>query len=174
MTTRWRINTYSRIRNPPICSHQRSGTEILVLVPPIAGARSAAACAQDTFVHPIKFLAILWRLKMLSLGNIVVLKVRLDGLVLLVEKGEVGYKVFHDIHCHPTLADAIQTLKTSRTVRQRVDLGVLPSVTVNSAQTSQRVLSVDVHCARAANPLSARTTESESRVNFVLDLDKSI
>lgn len=144
------------------------------MVPPVTGARRAAARAQDAFIHPVQLLAVLWRLEVLPLGNIVVLQVRLDGLVLLVEQGEIGYEVFHDVHCCRTSADAIRSWKTCHTVRQRVDLAVLAGVAVNSAQASQRVLSVNVHRARAADPLSARTTECERRINLVLDLDKSI
>lgn len=74
------------------------------MVPPIARARRAAARTQNAFIHSVKLLAVLWRLKMLSLRNVVVLQVRFNGLVLLVEKGEVGYEVFHNVHCYPMSA----------------------------------------------------------------------
>ena len=41
------------------------------------------------------------------------------------------------------------------TVREGVNLGVLATITVNSAKASKRVLAVDVHGARAANTLTA-------------------
>jgi len=39
-----------RIRNPPISLHQRRRTQILVLIPPIAGATRRATSAENTFV----------------------------------------------------------------------------------------------------------------------------
>ena len=59
-------------------------------------------------------------------------------------------------------------------MRKGVDLGVLGRVPVDPAEARQRVLAVDVHGARATDTLSARTTEGECGVNFVLDLDERI
>lgn len=42
----------------PVCLQQDSGTQVLVLIPPVAGAACAAASTQDAFVEPIKFAAI--------------------------------------------------------------------------------------------------------------------
>ena len=57
---------------------------------------------------------------------------------------------------------------------ERVDLGILACITVDSAKTCQGVLAVDVHGAGTANAFTARATESERGVNFVLDFDKGI
>lgn len=55
-----------------------------------------------------------------------------------------------------------------------VDLGVLAGVTVDSAETSEGVDSLNVHGARAANAFSARPAEGESGVVLVLDLDERV
>jgi len=59
-------------------------------------------------------------------------------------------------------------------MRQRVDVGVLATVTVDSAETGESVLAIDVHSARAADALTARTTKGKSWINFVLDFYESI
>lgn len=59
------------------------------------------------------------------------------------------------------------------TVRKRVKLR-LSCGSVNSAETCQGVLSVDVHGARSANSLSARPSEGQCRVHLVLNLDDGI
>lgn len=93
-------NTHSRVRNPPIGLHERRRPEVLVLVPPVAGATGRAARAQDALVQPVELLAVVLRLKELALcGRVVVLEVRLDGLVLLIEQRQIGYEVLHDVHC---------------------------------------------------------------------------
>ena len=83
------------------------------------------------------------------------LEERLDGTVLLVELGQVRHKVLDNVH-----------------VWQRVDLGVV--LLVNSAEACERVDTVNVHGARTADALTARTTEGECRVNLVLDLDQGV
>lgn len=57
---------------------------------------------------------------------------------------------------------------------KRVDLGILVRSPVDSAQASKGVLAVDVHGARAADTLAARTAESQGRVHVVLDFNESI
>ena len=55
-------------------------------------------CTKDT---PVELLAVLLRLQELTaLRRVVVLEVRLDRLVLLVEKSEVGNEVLDDVHCN--------------------------------------------------------------------------
>ena len=61
-----------------------------------------------------------------------------------------------------------------RTVWKRVNLGDLALVTVDAAETGERVLAVDVHGARTTDAFSAGATEGESGVNFVLDLDEGV
>lgn len=57
---------------------------------------------------------------------------------------------------------------------QRIDLRILRCVSVNAAQAGEGVLAVDVHGARAADTFSAGASESERRVDFVLDFDESV
>lgn len=106
----------------------------------------------------------------------VALEVGLDGLVLLVELGQVGNKVLDDVG-----------------VRKRVDASLLLLISGNAAcpyplvhaivanrsgyphtQARQRVDTINVHCAATANTLSAASPESEGRVHLVLDPDKRI
>ena len=105
----------------------------------------------------------------------VALEVGLDGLVLLVELGQVGHEVLDDVG-----------------VRERVDARLLLGLSGNAAcrdvlarvfiithslgrtQTRQRVDTVDVHCAASTNALSAASPEGESRVHLVLDPDERV
>ena len=57
------------------------------------------------------------------------------------------------------------------TVRQRIDLRILTTITVDSAETSKGVLTIDIHSTRSADILTARPTKSKSGINFVLDFD---
>lgn len=59
-------------------------------------------------------------------------------------------------------------------MREGVDLGVLATVTVDSAKAGKGVLTVNVHGARSADTLTARTTESEGGVDLILNFDESI
>ena len=63
---------------------------------------------------------------------------------------------------------------TVRTMRKRVDLGVLGLIALDAAKASERVLSVNVHRAGAADTLAAGATESECRVDLILDLDECV
>lgn len=58
-------------------------------------------------------------------------------------------------------------------MRERVDLGVL-CVPVDTAETGECVLSVDVHSARATDALSARPPERQRRINLILNLDQCV
>jgi hypothetical protein len=70
------------------------------LVPPIARAACRAACTQNAFVKAVKLLPLFYTLQELALfWRIGVLKVGLDGFVLLVELCHVGDEVLNDIHC---------------------------------------------------------------------------
>ena len=107
--------------------------------------------------------------------GIVVLEIRLNGLVLLVEVGQVRDEVLDDIHwANAMLAYEKLAEMIVRTVRKRVDLGVLVRITVDSAETCESVLAVDVHGARAADALAARAAERERRVDLVLDFDECV
>lgn len=68
------------------------------------------------------------------------------------------YQVLHHVH-----------------VRQRIDLGGLVQVRiVDLRDTGQRVRTADVHRARAADALTAGSSEGERRVDLILDLDQRV
>lgn len=129
-------------------------------------------------------------------GRGISLQVGLNGLVLLVELGEIGNEILDDVG-----------------VRQRVDLHVglvlvgdaacrvyisihmrflkilacssappppPPTPTISQlqglghTQASQGVGAVDVHGTRAADTLSAAAAEGEGRVDLVLDADEGV
>jgi hypothetical protein len=56
-------------------------------------------------------------------------------------------------------------------VGKGVDLGGLGGVLLDTAETGEGVDTVNVHGARAADALTARTTEGKRGVHLVLDLD---
>lgn len=59
-------------------------------------------------------------------------------------------------------------------MRQGVDLGVLATVAIDSAEAGEGILAINVHGARTTNTLSAGPSEGKSRIHFVLNLDESI
>jgi len=151
----------TRIGNPAVGLHEHSRAQVLVAIPPVGGARSRTAGAQNALVHAVEFAAVLLALQVLALlvglrGG-VSLEPGLDGLVLHVEGSKVGHQVTNNLH-----------------MGQGVDGRGLGVSLVDLAQTGQRVGAIDVHGARAANTLTARTAESESLVLLVLDLDEGI
>jgi hypothetical protein len=77
----------ARIRDPPIRLHERRGPEVLVLVPPVGGARGGAACAEDAFVETVEFGAVGGGLDVFAVRRRGVLEVGGDGFVLFVEVG---------------------------------------------------------------------------------------
>ena len=91
--------TNPRIGDPSVCLHEGSRSEVFVLVPPVRGARSGTAGAEDTLIHAVKFPAVLLRLNVLALlGRVIVLQIGLNRLVLLVELSEIGNQVLDDVH----------------------------------------------------------------------------
>ena len=148
----------TRVVDPAESLLEDSGTEVLLGVPPVARARSRAACAENALVHTIKLSAVLLRLQGLLtlLSGSLTLQPGLDGSVLLVEVEHVRDEVLDNVH-----------------VRKRVDLGDR-GLGVNVSQAREGVGSVNVHGARAANSLTARAAERQSGVDLVLDLDQRI
>lgn len=59
-------------------------------------------------------------------------------------------------------------------MRKRIDLGIFSRVSVYATETGERILTIDVHRARTTDALSARTTEGERGVDFILDLDECV
>jgi len=88
---------------------------------------------------------------------LVVLEVGLDGLVLLVELGEIRDDVLDYVG-----------------MWERIDLGFLLRVGGDSAQAGQGVYTIDVHRTASADTLSATPSESQGRIDFILDSDQSI
>lgn len=98
----WRSDqrtTNSRIGDPSVCLHQGGRSKVLVLVPPVRRARGRAASAKNTLVHAIELLTILLRLDVFPpLRRVIVLQIRFNRLVLLVEEREIGNQVFDNVH----------------------------------------------------------------------------
>ena len=129
----------TRIGQPPVRLEENGGSEVLLAVPPVRGAGRRAAGAQNAFVQTVQLLAVLGALTVLQtlcvvrtlqpgtsrdtyiLGLGVVLEIRLDGLVLLVELGQVGHQILDDVG-----------------VRQRVDARFLGGIGGNTAYGSQK------------------------------------
>jgi len=128
----------TRVGNPTVSLHESGGAEVFVLVPPIGRTGGGTAGTKDAFVEAIEFLAVLLGLEELAVGRrVVILKVGLDGLVLLVEQSEVGDEVLHNIH-----------------VGKRVNLCVLIFIAVDATEARESILAVNVHRTRATNTLS--------------------
>lgn len=74
---------------------QRSGTEIGLGVPPVAGARGATAGAENALVHPVELLPLLLALQNLFSRHRWVLPLQpgLDTLILIVEVRHVHDQV---------------------------------------------------------------------------------
>lgn len=146
----------TRVGHPSVRLHEHGGAKVLVLIPPVRGAGCGAARAQNALVQTVESTTLLGRLKMFTLRRGVVgLEERLDGSVLLVELGQVWHEVLDNVH-----------------VRQGVDLGVI--LLVDPAEAGEGVDTVNIHSARTADTLTARATEGERRVNFVLDFDERV
>jgi hypothetical protein len=128
----------TRVGNPTVSLHESGGAEVFVLVPPVGRTGGGTAGTKDAFIEAIEFLAVLLGLEELAVSwRIVILKVGLDGLVLLVEQSEVGDEVLHNIH-----------------VGKRVNLCVLILSAVDATEARESILAVYVHRARATNTLS--------------------
>lgn len=149
----------SRVDHPSVGLHEHGGTQVLLLVPPVRGARGGAAGAQNALVEAVELSSVGNGLQVLLAvgGDLVSLQVGLDGLVLLVELGQVGDQVSDHKH-----------------VGQGVDLLLLGNVRVDSTQACQGVSALNVHGARATDALSARPSECQGGVLLVLDLDERV
>jgi hypothetical protein len=89
----------TRIRHPSVSSHECGRAEVFVLVPPVRRARSRTTSTQDAFVHSIELLSVRHRLQVFTaFWDIIVLQEWLDGLVLLVELGEIRNQILDDVH----------------------------------------------------------------------------
>ncbi len=88
-----------RIRQPSVALQQHCGTQILLRIPPVRRARCAAAGAENALIEAVQLLALFLRLQVFFSVRCgcAVLQVRFNGLVLLVELGQVGHDVFDDV-----------------------------------------------------------------------------
>jgi len=89
--------------------------------------------------------------------HLLLLQPWLNRLVLSVKVGHIWHQVLDNVH-----------------VWEWVDLADLTAVLVDSREASQVVLAIDIHRAAAANSLSAGSSEAQSRILLILDLDKCI
>mmetsp|Transcript_75339 Transcript_75339/g.207855 ORF Transcript_75339/g.207855 Transcript_75339/m.207855 type:complete len:321 (+) Transcript_75339:139-1101(+) len=149
----------SRVGDPAVGLHQHGRAEVILRVPPVGRAGGHAAGAEDALVHAVQLGAVVPALVVLPvplLLDVLPLQPGLNGLVLVVEVGEVGHQVLNDVR-----------------VRQRLDLdGLVARLDVQEAR--EAVLAIDVHGARPAEAFAARAPEGECRVDLVLDFDKRI
>mmetsp|Transcript_30110 Transcript_30110/g.49790 ORF Transcript_30110/g.49790 Transcript_30110/m.49790 type:complete len:245 (-) Transcript_30110:223-957(-) len=147
------------VSNPTIGLHQNSWAQVVLWVPPVGWARGHAASAQDALIHPIELGPVLAALEifLVTLGfDVLALQPRLDGLVLVVKVCEVRNKILYDVG-----------------VRKRLNFDRL-AAWLNVEQASKAILAVDVHGTRAADSLTAGSSESQCRVDLIFDLDESI
>lgn len=137
---------------------QSSWSQVRLRVPPVTGARGAAASAQYALIHPVQLRPVLLALQDLLPGRgwrALPLQPRLDALVLVVEVGHVHDQVLDDEH-----------------VRQRRDRRGGPVGDLGEA--GEAVAAVDVHGAGPADALAAGPPEGEGRIDLVLDLDEGV
>mmetsp|Transcript_69893 Transcript_69893/g.197200 ORF Transcript_69893/g.197200 Transcript_69893/m.197200 type:complete len:210 (+) Transcript_69893:17-646(+) len=90
----------ARVGDPPVRLHEHGGAEVELGVPPVGGAGGHAAGAEDALVHAVELGAVVDGLVVLGLAlrlRLLALQPGLDGLVLVVEVGEVGHEVLHDV-----------------------------------------------------------------------------
>lgn len=85
------------------------------------------------------------------------MEVRLDGFVLFVKLGEVGNDVFYNIG-----------------VGQRIDFAFGFGVSWDAAQACKSINTVDIHGTTATNSLPTTPSESQGRINLILNPNQSI
>ena len=154
----------ARIGDPPIGLLQDGGAEVLIAVPPVGRAGRRAARAENALVQTVQKLAILARLQILHLVVRVHLRLllqpRLDRRVLLVE-------VRHIEALEGRRARTRNEILDDEHVGKRTH-GANLVVLRNLGQTCQTVLAVDVHGARTANTLTARSTVKSNGIHYLL------
>ena len=169
---------HSAVSHPPVRLQKDGRAQVLVLVPPVARARSTAASAKDALVQTVELGTVLNRLEVL-LGGVrkrrLLLEPGLNRLVLLVEIVHVGHKILNHIHVRKRVDLDCNT--PNGALAQYSEKGMVRhtwATSLDVAEARKRVAAVDVHGARATDTLAARAAEGEGGVNLVLDLDKSV
>ena len=149
----------ARVGDPAVGLQQDGRAQVLVAVPPVAGAAGRAAGAQDALVQAVELLAVLRRLQALAWPGCRALRAqpRLDRGVLRVEMRQVRHQVLDHRH-----------------VRQRVDSDLALATVLDGRGAGQRVGTVDVHRAAAADALAAGTAKGQRRIDLVLDLQQRV
>jgi len=153
----------SAINDPSIGLLDNSWSEVFIPVPPVTWASGGAASAKNTLVKSVQLCSIFNWLEVwysFSVGaswNFFLFQPWLDRFVLCVEVGHVWHEIFDYVH-----------------VWERVDLWNLAAIFVDPGQTRQIVFTVNIHRATTANTFSAGSSETESWILFVLDLDQSV
>eukprot|EP00451_Oxyrrhis_marina_P049425 CAMPEP_0204468360 /NCGR_PEP_ID=MMETSP0471-20130131/10450_1 /ASSEMBLY_ACC=CAM_ASM_000602 /TAXON_ID=2969 /ORGANISM="Oxyrrhis marina" /LENGTH=586 /DNA_ID=CAMNT_0051470169 /DNA_START=118 /DNA_END=1878 /DNA_ORIENTATION=- len=147
------------IRHPPVRLHEHGRTQVVLRVPPVRRARCHAARTQDALVHAIQFCAVILGLQKLPLTlglGLLALQPRLNGLVVVVEVGKVRDQILDDIG-----------------MGQGLDLDGFGR-RFNVQQACKPILAVDVHGTRTTDALTATSSESQSGIHLVLDLDQPV
>lgn len=148
----------TRVSHPAVGLHEHRRTEVLVLVPPVRGARSRAASTQNALIQTVQTAAFCRTLEVFSTlrRGAIGLEVWLNAPVLLVELCQVGDQVLDNVH-----------------VRQGVNVRVR-LLAVNAAKARKRVHTINVHGATATDTLTARAAEGEGGVDFVFNFDQRV
>jgi len=148
----------SRVNEPSVRLLDDGRSEIFVSVPPVRWTRGGAASAEDALVETVELCSVSFALVVFSCSwsFVSLLEPWLDRFVLSVEVVHVWDEILDDIH-----------------VGKWPDLSRLSNISA-VRKTSQVVDTIDVHGAGSADTFSARSSESKSRVDLVLDHDKSI
>ena len=144
----------SAVDQPAIGLEKHGRPQESIAVPPMARASGRAAKAENALIITVEFAAILMRLKPLLFGlRRRGLEPGLDQTILRIEMREIGYQILDDAQ-----------------MVEWIDRHGILSVRYES-RAGQPIRAVDVHCAGAADALSAGAAKGQRRVDFVLDLD---
>lgn len=151
-----------RVDHPAVGLHEDGRAQVLVRVPPVAGAGGAAAGAQDALVEAVQFSTVLDGLQVLLLSwndvcIIPLLQVGLNRAVLGIKVAHVRYQILDHIH-----------------VGQRVHKNWLVRYIIDLVNAGQSVGAINIHRARAADALTARPSEGQGRVHLIFYLYQGI
>ncbi|AEM42305.1 hypothetical protein KVU_2465 [Ketogulonicigenium vulgare WSH-001] len=145
------------VDDPAIGMQQGRRPQIAIRVPPIAGTSGRARGAHHAFIKTVQLFAILDRLapfflRCIGLG----FQPRHNAGMLGIEMRQIRYQILDHRH-----------------MRQRIDADIAADF-VQAIDAGQSILPVDIHRARAADPLAAGPAEGQGRVDLVLDLDQNV
>ena len=148
----------TRVSHPAVSLHEDGRAKVRVTIPPVRWACRCTASTENALVQTIEMAALFWALQILATARWRAsrLQVWLNTAVLLVELCEIRNQVLDNV-----------------SVWERVNVA-LTRIAIDAAQASERVHTINVHRTASANTLTARATESQGRVLFVLDLQKRI